>query len=89
MKVIKMPTCSISDNIIIDNPEVIEKLLCMLKNKQPIQRCPYCYPPYKYFGQYYIRPINNDNPSTYILRKENSVGGTMIEFCPKCGRKLR
>lgn len=84
-----MPTCSITDDIVIDNPEVFEKLLLMLENKQSIQRCPYCHPPFKYFGQYYIRQTNNDTPPTYVLRKENSVGGTMIEFCPKCGRKLK
>ncbi len=83
-----MSTCSITDDIVIDNPAAIEELLDMLEGKQLIQRCPYCHPPFEHFGEFYLKTGYDNDPTLYVIRKENAYGGAMIKYCPMCGRRL-
>lgn len=50
--------------------------------------CEYCHPPFKHCGQYYIKTGYDYDPYLYIIRKEESIGGAMIKYCPWCGREL-
>lgn len=50
--------------------------------------CEYCKPPFKHCGQFYIVTWLNNDPYLHIIRKEDSVGGAMIKYCPWCGREL-
>lgn len=50
--------------------------------------CEYCEPPFKYCGQFYIEAGRNNDPYLHIIRKEDSIGGAMIKYCPWCGREL-
>ena len=52
-------------------------------------RCKHCYPPFKHFGKhYYIRTGYSQDPTLYVLRRDDTLGGVMIDYCPMCGRKL-
>ena len=50
--------------------------------------CEFCQYPFKHCAQYYISTGYSNDPYLYVLRKEDSIGGVMIEYCPWCGRKL-
>lgn len=50
--------------------------------------CEYCHPPFKHCGEFYIVAGRNNDPYLHIIRKEDSVGGAMIKYCPWCGREL-
>lgn len=50
--------------------------------------CKFCQYPFKHCAKYYIQTGYSNDPYLYTLRKEDSVGGVMIEYCPWCGRKL-
>ena len=50
--------------------------------------CEYCHPPFKHCGLFYIATGLNNDPHLHIIRKEDSVGGAMIKYCPWCGREL-
>ena len=54
-----------------------------------IMDCEYCHPPFKHCGNFYIATGLNNDPYLHIIRKEDSVGGAMIKYCPWCGRYLR
>lgn len=50
--------------------------------------CEYCHTPFKHCGQYYIATGLNNDPYLHLIRKEDSIGGAMIKYCPWCGREL-
>lgn len=50
--------------------------------------CEFCQYPFKHIAKYYIATGYDNDPYLYVLRKEESVGGMAIEYCPLCGRKL-
>ena len=50
--------------------------------------CEFCHYPFKHCAKFYIKTKYPNDPNLYVLRKEDSVGGTTIEYCPWCGRKL-
>ena len=50
--------------------------------------CEHCRSPFKHSGQFYIATGLNNDPYLHIIRKEDSVGGAMIKYCPWCGREL-
>lgn len=51
--------------------------------------CNFCQYPFLHYAQYYIKTGYPSDAELYILRKENSIGGMAIEYCPLCGRNLR
>lgn len=52
------------------------------------ETCEHCHPPFKRFGKYYIKTGYSNDPTLYVLRRSECIGGVMIEYCPMCGRKL-
>ena len=50
--------------------------------------CEYCQPPFKHCAKYYIKTGYSNDPYLYVIRKEDSIGGAMIKYCPWCGREL-
>lgn len=50
--------------------------------------CKYCQPPFKHLGQYYISTGYPNDQYLCVIRKEGSIGGVRIEYCPWCGREL-
>ena len=54
----------------------------------PSMDCEYCQHEFKHCGKYYISTGYANDPYLYTLRKEDSVGGVMIKYCPWCGREL-
>lgn len=63
----------------------------LLWRKTPISEkkpCDICQPPFKHFGKYYIMTEYPNDPGLYILRRDDAMGGVMIDYCPICGRKL-
>ena len=50
--------------------------------------CNFCQEPFEHRAKYYISTGYANDPYLFTLRKEGSVGGMAIEYCPLCGRKL-
>ena len=63
---------------------------CFGEKKTMLEKkpCDICQPPYKHFGKYYIMTDYPNDPGLYILRRDDAMGGVMIDYCPMCGRKL-
>lgn len=60
------------------------------KNKtiETIVDCKFCQHPFKHYVKYYISTEYPNDSHLYVLRKEDSIGGMSIKYCPLCGRKL-
>ena len=50
--------------------------------------CKHCQPPYDHFGKYYIVGDYPNDPGLHVLRRDDALGGVIIDYCPICGRKL-
>lgn len=57
-------------------------------NKELNNHCEHCQPPFKHFGKYYIMTDYPNDPGLHVLRRDDALGGVMIDYCPICGRKL-
>ena len=68
--------------------EDIDLMERMIVDVDKMSNCPHCHPPFKRFGKYYIKTGYSNDPTLYILRRAECLGGVMIEHCPICGRKL-
>ena len=68
--------------------EALDMAIEVLKDYKKDTDCEYCHTPFKHCGQLYIVAGLNNDPYLHIMRKEDSVGGAMIKYCPWCGREL-
>ena len=50
--------------------------------------CEFCHYPFNHYAKYYIITGFSQDPWLYMLRKDDSVGGLAINYCPLCGRYL-
>lgn len=50
--------------------------------------CEYCQYPFKHCGKYYISTGYNNDSYLHTIRREDSIGGVMIKYCPWCGREV-